>query len=212
MADPLDTVEFRSLVTQSSAVLLTHGVEVEVTSVHRVASNLVEVIAQQSGMDRAEAVHPVTPEAVAGIIMEVAAEEDRSSPGPHATRPVRLDDRSVRTPVESLGHLVMAAARAGKYAGINDDGAAAAHLLDLATEIGAALVQRHSDGAANVPVGMLDELTELVDAVADHIESGNWSICTCGEDHEQGDVDSDALPVMRHQAALARRLRAQATG
>jgi hypothetical protein len=59
----------------------------------------------------------------------------------------------VSASVESLGHLVMAAAQAGKYAGLNDDGAAAAHLLDLATEIGAALVKSHTGGAVAIPLG-----------------------------------------------------------
>jgi hypothetical protein len=203
---------FKSLVAQSSAVLLTHGVEVETASVRGVAAHLVEVMAERTGTDGAEAVHLVTPEAVAEVIMRAAAEVDQSASGPHAMRPVRIDDRTVNAPIESLGHLVMAASQACKYASLNDDGAAAAHLLDLATEIGAALVQRHADGAADVPVGLLDELAELVDTVADRIEAEGWSICPCGEDHGQHEVDRGVLPVMRHHAALARGLREGAAG
>ncbi|PZT74167.1 MULTISPECIES: hypothetical protein [unclassified Streptomyces] len=213
MADPKDTLAFKTLVTQSSAVLLTHGVEVEATSVRGVADHLVEVMAQRAGMDYEEAVHLVTPEAVAEIIMKAAAEDDRgASVGPHAMRPVRIDDRTVSVSVESLGHLVMAASQAGKYASINDDGSAAAHLLDLATEIGAALVRQHVDGAVGVAVGVLDELAELVDAVADRIEDDGWSICPCGENHDQGTVDVGTLPVMRRHAALARGLGHQVDG
>ncbi|MEU9065118.1 hypothetical protein AB0D13_41455 [Streptomyces sp. NPDC048430] len=65
MADPLKTLPFRSLVAQSSAVLLTHGVEVETASVRGVAAHLVEVMAERTGTDGEEAVHLVTPEAVA---------------------------------------------------------------------------------------------------------------------------------------------------
>ncbi|MFD5627127.1 hypothetical protein [Streptomyces sp. NPDC127072] len=103
MADRLDILPFKTLVTQAGAVLLTHGVEVEATSVRGVAEHLVEAMAQQVGMDHAEAVHLVTPEAVAEIIMKAASEDDQGVSGPHAVRPVRIDDRTVSAPVESLG-------------------------------------------------------------------------------------------------------------
>ncbi|MDQ0908760.1 hypothetical protein QFZ22_004745 [Streptomyces canus] len=212
MADRLDILPFKTLVTQAGAVLLTHGVEVEATSVRGVAEHLVEAMAQQVGMDHEEAVHLVTPEAVAEIIMKAASEDDQGVSGPHAVRPVRIDDRTVSAPVESLGHLVMAASQAGKYAGLNDDGAAAAHLLDLATEIGAALVRNHADGAVEISMGVLDELAELVDSVADRVETSGWSICPCGDDHDQRSVDVGTVTVMRHHAALARGLRGQADG
>jgi hypothetical protein len=206
----MDTVPFKTLVTQTSAVLLTHGVEVESTAVQGVAAHLVETMAQQAGMDHEEAVHLVTPEAVAGIIMNAAAEDAQGATTPHAVRPVRIDDRMVSAPVESLGHLIMAASQAGKYASLNDDGAAAAHLLDLATEIGAALVNRHADGAAEIPVGVLDELAGLLDTVADRVEADGWSICPCADVHGQDKVDVGTSPVMRLHASLARGLREQA--
>jgi hypothetical protein len=203
---------FKTLVTQAGAVLLTHGVEVEATSVRGVAAHLVEVMARQVGMDQEEAVHLVTPEAVAEIIMNAASEDDQGVSNPHAIRPVRIDERTVSAPVEVLGHLVMAASQAGKYAGLNDDGAAAAHLLDLATEIGAALAENHADGAAEVQVGVLDELAVLVDSVAGRVEKDGWSICPCGEEHGQDEVDFGTVAVMRSHAALARGLREQAAG
>ncbi|MGW2607645.1 hypothetical protein ACWC4A_24935 [Streptomyces mirabilis] len=212
MAELMDLVPFKTLVTQTSAVLLTRGVEVESTSVQGVAAYLVETMARQTSMDLEEAVHLVTPEAAAEIIMKAAAEDDQGAAGPHAVRPVRIDDRTVSAPIESLGHLVTAAAQAGKYASLNDDGAAAAYLLDLATEIGAALVKRHADGAAAIPVGVFDELAALVDSVADRVEQEGWSICPCGEEHGQDEVDLGTVAVMRRHAALARGLREQAAG
>jgi hypothetical protein len=83
-------------------VLLTHGVEVESTSVRGVAEQLVEAMAQQVGMDHEEDVHLVTQEAVAEITMEAAREADQGVSGPHAVRPVRIDDHTVSAPVESL--------------------------------------------------------------------------------------------------------------
>lgn len=212
MADPLDTLPFKTLVAQAGAVLLTRGVEVEPVSVEGVATHLVETMARQVSMDLGEAVHLVTPEAVAEIVMKAAREDDQGVSGPHAVRPVRVDDRVVSAPVESLGHLVMAASQAGKYAGLNDDGAAAAHLLDLATEIGAALVKSHTGGAVAIQVGVLDELAGLVDTVADHVEANGWSICPCGDGHGQAEVDAGTVPVMRQHAALARGLRELGAG
>jgi len=72
---------------------------------------------------------------------------------------------------------------------------------------GAALVKRHREGAAGVEVGVLDELAGLVDEVAGRVESGDWSICPCGEEHGQTETDSGAVPVLRYHADLARRLR-----
>ncbi|AXG79371.1 hypothetical protein [Streptomyces paludis] len=212
MAKLMDTVPFKTLVTQAGAVLLTHGKEVAPTAVRGVAAHLVEGVARRVNMDEEEAVHLVTPEAVAEIIMRAATDDDQGAAGPHAVRPVRVDDRVIAAPVESLGHLVTAAAQAGKYACVNNDGAATAHLLDLATEIGAALVKRYAHGAAEIPVGVLDELAGVVDAVADRVDSDGWSICPCGEDHGQAEVDVGIVRVMRYHAALARGLREQPAG
>ncbi|MCK1814615.1 hypothetical protein MTQ13_10055 [Streptomyces sp. XM4011] len=211
MADLMDLLPFKSLVTQASAVLLTHGVEVESTAVQGVAAHLVEKAALYAGMDVEEAVHLVTPEAVAEIIMK-ATEDNEGASGPHAVRPVRLDDRMAGVPVESVGHLVMAASRAGKYAAANDDGATVSHLLDLATELGSALVRHHTDGIAEIPVGVRDEVADLVTSVADHVETLGWSICPCGEAHGQDKVDAGTAQVMQAHASLARSLREQATG
>ena len=98
----------------------------------------------------------------------------------------------------------MAAAQAGKYAATNHDGRAAAHLMDLATELGAALA---TDDGLIVPVGVLDELADHLDRTIARIEKGEWSICPCGGDYDQDDVDTGAARTMRHDATLARDLR-----
>ncbi|MEV3872261.1 hypothetical protein ACWD6I_12615 [Streptomyces sp. NPDC002454] len=210
MAEFQDAVPFKTLVAQASAVLLTHGIEVETAAVHGVVAHLVGAMAKRVGMDEEEAVHLVTPEVVADVIMTATAERESGAAPPHAVRPVRVDNRLVPVRVESLGHLVMATAQSGKYASLNGDGPAAAHLLDLGTEIGAALVKRYTEGVVEVPVGVLNEVADRVDAVADCIEMARWSVCPCGEDHGQKEADLGALPVMRHHAALARGLRDRA--
>lgn len=207
MADLQNTVPFKTLVAQASAVLLTRGVEVETAAVHGVVAHLVGAMVERVRVDQEDAVHLITPETVADIIMKASAEREPGAAPSHAVRPVRVDDREVRVHVGSLGHLVMATAQAGKYATLNGDDPAAAHLLDLATELGAAMVQRYAEGGAEIPVGALDEVADRVDAVADRIEGSGWSVCPCGEEHGQSETDRGALPVMRHHAALARRLR-----
>ena len=104
----------------------------------------------------------------------------------------------------------MAAAQAGKYASLNGDGRAAAQAMDLATELGAALAADRVGEETEVPVGLLDELAQVVESVAGKIESEGWSICPCGEVHEQDEVDVEVVPVMRTDAGLARQLRARA--
>ncbi|MFI9283849.1 hypothetical protein [Streptomyces werraensis] len=83
-----------------------------------------------------------------------------------ATHLVETMARQVGMDLVEAVHL---ASQAGKYAGLNDDEAVAAHLLDLATEIGAALVKSRTGGAVVIPVGVLDELAGLGDTVADHV-------------------------------------------
>lgn len=78
--------------------------------------------------------------------------------------------------------------------------------MDLATELGAALTTDDDDPM--VPVGGLDELADHLDRTIARIDTGEWSICPCGEDHDQDDdVDTGAARTMRHDATLARNLR-----
>ncbi|MBB1242377.1 hypothetical protein GL263_02130 [Streptomyces durbertensis] len=204
MTDIHTTVAFKSLTAQTSAVLLTRGMEVEPTAVQGVLAHVVTVTAERTGLDEEEALHLVTPEAVADLIAQAADERLDGAEDVHAVRPVRVDARTVPADLGTLGRLVMAAAQAGKYAATNHDRRAAAHLMDLATELGAALIP---DNDPTVPVGVLDELADQLDRTIAHIEDGEWSICPCGENHDQDDVDAGAARTMRHDATLARHLR-----
>ncbi|NYI07569.1 hypothetical protein [Allostreptomyces psammosilenae] len=121
-------------------------------------------------------------------------------------RPVRVDQRMVPVDGQSLGWLVMTAAQVGKYAYLNGDSRSASHVLDLATELGAALAQADGSPEGSVPVGVLEELADLAEATADHVERDGWSLCDCGEPHGEDNVDAGAAAVMRAHAALARAL------
>ncbi|MFF4520430.1 hypothetical protein [Streptomyces bluensis] len=210
MSDVKSTVKFKALVTETTAVLLTHGLEVEPVAVRDVVAHMVEVLAQQTGMDAEEAVHLVTSETVADAIARASDQTLEGAEAVHAVRPVRVDARTVSAAVRVLGRLVMAAAQAGKYASLNGDGRAAAQAMDLATELGAALAADRVGEETEVPLGLLDELAQVVESVAGKIESEGWSICPCGEVHEQDEVDVEVVPVMRMDVEFARRLRARA--
>lgn len=99
----------------------------------------------------------------------------------------------------------MAAAQVGKYASLNGDIRTAAHALDLATEIGAVLATPGTSGEADTPVGVLTELAGITETVAERIERDVWSICPCGEEHHQDEVDAGMPAALCADAALARR-------
>jgi hypothetical protein len=206
VADVSGTFDLKTLVAQAEAVLLTRGVQVEPVSVRNVVVHLVRVIAAEVGMDEGEAVRLVTAEAVADAIVR-AIEAPGGGKAFHAVRPVRLEMRAVTVSLPRAGRLVMAASQAAKYAVVNGDGASAEHLLDLATEIGVALSGVGSAGAAALEVGLLDELAQLLKGISGRIEGAGWSICPCGEDHGQREVDREVVAVMRSDAesALTRR-------
>ncbi|MFE2426992.1 hypothetical protein ACFXJ5_09595 [Streptomyces sp. NPDC059373] len=210
MSDVKSTVKFKALVTETTAVLLTRGLEVEPVAVRDVVAYMVDVLAQQTGMDAEEAVHLVTSETVADAIAKASDQTLEGAEAVHAVRPVRVDARTVSAAVRVLGRLVMAAAQAGKYASLNGDGRTAAQAMDLATELGAALAADRAGEETGIPVGLLDELAQLVESVAERVESEGWSICPCGEQHEQDEVDDKVAGVMRGDAALARELHTQA--
>ncbi|WNI16218.1 hypothetical protein [Actinacidiphila sp. ITFR-21] len=155
MPDIQQSVDFKAIVAQTSAVLLTRGVEVEPVAVRDVVALMVRSVAERMNMDPEEALHLVRPESVAEAITAAADPGREGSEHVYAVRPVRVDARSVAVPVRTLGRLVMAAAQAGKYATLNGDGRTASHVLDLATEIGAALTAEGVGDEAELPVGVL---------------------------------------------------------
>ncbi|NJP43260.1 hypothetical protein [Actinacidiphila epipremni] len=204
MPDIQQSVDFKAIVAQTSAVLLTRGVEVEPVAVRDVVALMVRSVAERMNMDAEEALHLVRPEAVAEAITAAADPGREGAEHIYAVRPVRVDASTVAVPVRTLGRLVMAAAQAGKYATLNGDGRTASHALDLATEIGAALTTEGVGDEADLPVGALTELADATEAVALRVENDGWSICPCGEQHGQDEVDAGIPAILRADAALAR--------
>jgi hypothetical protein len=196
-------VDFKAIVAQTSAVLLTRGVEVEPVAARDVVALMVRSVAEPMNMDPEEALHLVRPESVAEAITAAADPGREGAEHVYAVRPVRVDASTVAVPVRMLGRLVMAAAQAGKYATLNGDGRTASHALDLATEIGSALTTEDVSDEADLPVGVLTELADTTEAVALRVESDGWSICPCGEQRGQDEVDAGMPATLRADAALA---------
>ncbi|MFF3690002.1 hypothetical protein [Streptomyces sp. NPDC002187] len=210
MADIKSGTRFKALVAQTTAVLLTRGLEVEPVAVRDVVSYVVNTAAGKVGLDPEEAVHLVSPEMVADAIAAAADDSNEDASAVHTVRPVRLDARKVDVPTMALGRLVMAGAQAGKYAAANHDNRTAAHAMDLVTELGSATVSASGGELVEVPVGVLDELADLVQRVVGRVDAGAWSICPCGEPHEQDEVDRRVVVAMSQDAAIARELQAKA--
>jgi hypothetical protein len=164
--DIQQSVDFKAVVAQTSAVLLTRGVEVEPVAVRDVVALMVRSVAEPMNMDLEEALHLVVPETVADAIVTAADPDREGAEDVHSVRPVRVDARTVALPVRVAGRLVMAAAQAAKYARLNGNGQIADQALDLATEIGAALSGMAAGDEPGVPVGVLTELADLTAAVA----------------------------------------------
>ncbi|TJZ99666.1 hypothetical protein [Actinacidiphila oryziradicis] len=210
MAEIQRSTPFKALVAQTTAVLLTRGLEVEPVAVRDVVSYVVNTPAKNVGVDADEAVHLVSPEIVADAIEAAADDSREGASAVHAVRPVRVDVRTVEVPTMALGRLVMAGAQAGKYASANGDGRSAAHAMDLVTELGSATVSASGGDLVDVPVGVLDELADLVERVAGQVDTGHWNICPCGVPHEQEDVDRQVVHAMSDDVMIARELRTKA--
>lgn len=202
MSDIQQSVDFKAVVAQTSAVLLTRGVEVEPVAVRDVVALMVRSVAERMNLDPEEAVHMVVPETLADAIVAAADPEAEGAEDVHSVRPVRIDARTIRLPLRVAGRLVMTAAQAAKYARLNGHGRITDQALDLATEIGAGLCSTAAEEHPEVPVGVLTELAAIAETVARRVESDGWSICPCGEENE---VDAGMPTVLRADGALARR-------
>ncbi|MEV0783484.1 hypothetical protein AB0I52_10990 [Streptomyces sp. NPDC050423] len=51
----------------------------------------------------------------------------------------------------------------------------------------------------------MTELADVTETVALRVERDGWSICPCGEEHDQAETDAGMPATLRADAALARR-------
>ncbi|MDG4859042.1 hypothetical protein P8605_12905 [Streptomyces sp. T-3] len=207
MADIKNTQDFKALLAQVEAELLTRGLDVVPIAVRNVLAHAVHTIAGQAGLQPRSALRYIDPAVIADQIAEAGAESTDGSEGAHGIRPFRLDNRSVPTDRCITGRPLMALAQAAKYATSNGDSRTAQHAIDLICEIGAAIAELDS-GLAPIPAGVLDETAKILEHVASKIEKDGWSVCPCGEDHGQVRADAAVPGVMRDDAELVRTVRA----
>jgi hypothetical protein len=204
--DIQQSVDFKAIVAQTSAVLLTRGVEVEPVAVRDVVALMVRAVAERMNLDPEEAVRMVVPETVADAIVVAADPDAEGAESVHSVWSVRVDARTVLLSIRVAGRLVMTAAQAAKYARLNGHARIADQALDLATEIGAALSSITAGEDPEVPAGVLTELAAITETVALRVERDGWSICPCGEQHGQSEVDAGMPTMLRADGDLARRL------
>lgn len=191
---------FRQVVEQTLAILNDRGLQVLPLAVERALEETLRYVAQQSGTRPTEILRHTTPEALADRIAEVA-DDDRA----HAIRPARTPGRISSLPMNWTGRLIMGLAQASKYAITNGDERAAIHISDLLTEIGSAMFEAGPDAKAiAADEGVFNETCSLLTAVARHIDDDDWSVCPCGEDHNQHELDAKVPQVLRMDAELAR--------
>lgn len=78
------------------------------------------------------------------------------------------------------------------------------------TELGSATVSASGGDLVEVPVGVLDELADLVERVAGRVDAGQWRVGPCGVPHEQEDVDRQVVRAVSDDVMIARELRTKA--
>lgn len=210
MADVRNTAAFKAVAAQVSAELLLRGLNVETVAVVNVTAHMVELVAERMGIQPRSALKYIDTGAVADRIAEAGSADTEGAHTVLAVRPVRVDARTVLAERWVAGHPLMALAQAAKYALSNGDTRLTQHALDLITELGAATVTGRGSDFLEIPVGVLDESADLIERVAGGIETNGWSLCPCGEDHGQSDLDAKVTVSLRGDAALARTLRQQA--
>ncbi|WP_331765368.1 hypothetical protein OG747_52940 (plasmid) [Streptomyces sp. NBC_01384] len=210
VADIRNTQAFKALAAQTEAELLTRGLDVVSVAVANALAHNVTMVADQLGIQPRSALRYIEPSAVADQIAETSTVDTDGAHTIHGVRPVRVDDRTAYMPGWVCSRPLMALAQAVKYPSNNGDCRTVQHAVDLIFEIGLAIGVESESDAAGLPLGLLDEAAEIIERVADRIESNGWSVCPCGEEYGQGEADTKVPDVLRSDADLVRKIRAKA--
>lgn len=212
VADIRNTKAFKALATQTEAELLTRGLDVVSVAVTNILAHNVTMVADRLGIQPRSALRYIEPCAVADQIVKVSTVGTEGAHTVHGVRPVRVDDRTAFMSRWVCSRPLMALAQAVKYASSNGDSRTVQHAVDLIFEIGLAIGADSKSDTAGLPVGLLDEASEILERVSDCIETDGWSVCPCGEDHGQTEADARVPAVLRGDAELVRKIRAKADG
>ncbi|MFG2563050.1 hypothetical protein [Streptomyces sp. NPDC048496] len=212
MADIRNTAAFKALAAQTEAELLTRGLDVVPVAVHNVLAHAVATVADRLDIQPRSALRYIEPSTIADQIAKAGDPAAEGAQGVHGVRPVRIDERTVPMPRWVCTRPLMALAQAVKYAANNDDSRTVQHAADLIFELGLVIGDDPDSDDVQIPVGVLDETADTLEHVASHIETSGWSLCPCGEDHGQDQVDAKVPERLRSDAELARKMRARADG
>jgi len=208
VADIRNSQAFKALAAQTEAELLTRGLDVVPVAVHNVLAYTVTMVADRMGIQPRSALRYIEPSAIADQIAAVGDLDTEGAEDVHGIRPVRIDERTVPVPRWVCSRPLMALAQTAKYAANNEDSRIVQHALDLVFELGVAIGDDVDSDTVAIAVGVLDEAAQIIERVADRIETSGWSLCPCGEDHGQVSVDAKVPEALRADAELARRMRA----
>lgn len=212
MADIKHTAAFKALATQTEAELLTRGLDVVPVAVHNVLAHNVRMVADRLGIQPRSALRYIEPSAIADQIAKAGDPAAEGAEAVHGVRPLRVDERMVTMPRWVCSRPLMALTQAIKYASNNGDSRTVQHAADLAFELGVVVGADPDDDCVHIPVGVLDEAVHVIEHVADRIETSGWSLCPCGENHGQDQVDAKVPDALRGDAELVRTMRAKAGG
>lgn len=192
---------FQDLVTQTAKILEDRGLSVLPAAVASVIDGLIESAVQQTALPQAEVLRLVVPEQVADLIVRVQREERHAS-----VRPLREGTGDATVASTASGQLINALSQAVKMAVTNGDRDTAVHATDLLSEFGVALVNAGKTAAVSVQRGVLSETAQILDRVAEQFQDHHWSVCPCGGDHGQRELDQGLPRVFRADAEMARQL------
>ncbi|WP_406300976.1 hypothetical protein OG948_59860 (plasmid) [Embleya sp. NBC_00888] len=212
MADIEESTTYKSLVTRIRAALSERGLDAEPVAVRNVLTHAVATLAERLDVGPRAVLLYIEPDVIADQIAAAADPAAEGSDYVHGVRPARPDARSVPTPRHACSRPLMALTQALKYASTNGDSRTVQHAADLAFELGVAVGADPDRDRVDIPVGVLDEAADILDHVADRIESHGWSLCPCGDKHGQARIDAQVLDALRGDADLVRTTRAGVDG
>lgn len=199
--EPKHNRVLQDLVTRTTEALEERGLSVLPTAVASVIDGLIESAVQRAGVSQAEALRLVVPKQVADLIVRAEREERHAG-----VRPLREDKGGAAVPSTASGQLINALSQAVKMAVTNGDRETAVHAADLLSEFGVGMVDAAKAAVVSVQRGVLSETAQILDRVAEQFQDQRWTVCPCGEEHGQNNLDQGLPRVFRADAEMARQL------
>ncbi|WP_406292171.1 hypothetical protein [Embleya sp. NBC_00896] len=203
MADIKETQAFKTLAARTEAELLTRRLDVVPAAVHDVLAHAVTTVAAHLDVQPRAALRHIKPSVIADRIAEAGDPAAEGAEDVHSVRPLRTDERKLSVPRWLCSRPLMALTQTVKYACANGDSRTVQHAADLAYELGVVIGTDPDQDRVEIPLGVLDETTHILEHVADRIDTGGWSL-------HGARTDTTFPAALRRDAELVRRMRAKA--